>query len=409
MKETSNFARVVVTACGGAGEGALCTVRALGRQGVPVTVVSEEERSYASMSRYCSESYIYPNLTRNPDEAIEFLQSYAKRQEVKPVLFPTADPDLMMFSRFSEELKEGFHLILPEREIVESFSDKKKFSKIAKEQDFPVPKTIAPTGIDEVEECSRELSYPVILKPDNPYAWKNTNIQVLAGYKKAIRIDSREQLISTYTEISRYDPNLLIQEYIYGPDEDHYDIHIYMDKKSNPVAFFTGQKLRIYPAYAGSGCFVRSRLIEPIVDISFNMLKKVKYTGLANINFKRDSVSGQYKLLEINPRVSQWNVLASECGINLPYIAYADATGVPYQHVKEQEEDKYYISFKSDFKAFLEYRRNNDWTLKQYILSLMKRKIVHQVYARDDLKPFFVELMSLAKSVVNKLLRIKPA
>jgi predicted ATP-grasp superfamily ATP-dependent carboligase len=197
---------------------------------------------------------------------------------------------------------------------------------------------------------------------------------------------------------------MIVQEYIGGNDDNHYDLHVYMDRNSEPLGCLTGRKIRIYPAYAGTGCFVESLYSKELVDLGVDMLRKVGFTGLANFNFKKDPSTQEFKLLEINPRASSWNIMDSFCGVNLPFIAYADAAGIPFALPGKQREQVKYVYLKSDIKAFLEYRRNGDWTLWSWLSSFRGKK-VYQMYAPDDLRPFVVDLKRTSWNVVKRIVK----
>jgi D-aspartate ligase len=385
---------VLVTACSGADDGPLSVIRALGRAGVTVDVLAEDHRSLTIHSRYTRRHFVLPGFTREAEEALALMRHYAKGEEQTPVLFPTADTDLLLLSDNRHELADCFKLILPPQHLVTNLVDKALFSKLAVELELPVPRTIAAHEITDIGVSCKEIDYPVLLKPSHPDLWRSPEASGLLFNKKALRIDTSEQLLRVYSKLHELDPKFIIQELVPGTDEEHFDIHVYMDKQSRPISYFTGQKLRIEPPYAGSGCFVQSRKIPEIADISLNFLKAMNYTGLANINFKRHCQTGEFFLLEINPRVSQWNILATECGINLALIAYQEATDqtMEGEGVEQETAGRYYLSFHRDWRAFLEYHRNHDWSWLGYLSSLFQRRMVYQIFALDDLIPMLKKI-----------------
>ena len=137
-------ARAVVLSCRVCAQGDLSVVRALGRAGVAVTVVAECEDSRARWSRYTSDFRICPDLTQDPRSALACLGAIADEESVRPVLFPTADPDLEMVPDLRRELAEHYRLFLPRPELVKTFSDKAKFFHYARRFDFPIPATYVP-------------------------------------------------------------------------------------------------------------------------------------------------------------------------------------------------------------------------------------------------------------------------
>ncbi|MCB1728923.1 MAG: ATP-grasp domain-containing protein [Halieaceae bacterium] len=358
-------------------------------------LLAEDPQSLALGSRYVRESFVLPGYTRSTNATVDFLLGYARQQTQMPVLFPTADTDLLLYSANHQLLSEYFQLILPSPQLVSHLSDKSLFMDFAKHQGLPVPGTFTMDEVAASDDANPMASFPLILKPSHPGIWRESRTSSMLSGKKALRIDSIDELRTIYPLLRELDPNIIAQEFVVGPDENHFDIHIYMDRQSNPVAYFTGQKLRLQPPYAGSGCYVKSHRLPEIAEISIEFLKAMNYTGLANINFKQHSLTGKYYLLEINPRVSQWNILASECGINLPLLAYLEACGEPMEGRRNpaQKTGRYYLSFKRDWIAFREYRKNRDWNWFGYIRSLLRPGIVYQVFARDDLKPIYREVV----------------
>ena len=116
-----------------------------------------------------------------------------------------------------------------------------------------VPQSFAPSTVDELGPISQALSYPAIVKPASPGAWNVAAVRAIVGAAKAIPVESASALVALCTRIGEHGLDLLIQELVPGPDEDHVDLHALIDSDGEPVTWFTGKKLRIQPAHAGSG------------------------------------------------------------------------------------------------------------------------------------------------------------
>ncbi len=406
MKTLLHLPKAVVLCVFGGSLGALSVVRTLGRAGVPVTVVSEDKDSLSLVSKYCSEAIYHENFSKNHRTVSDFLIQYAKRQDSKPLLFPIADPDLIMVSEMREELQEYYHLFISEKNLIENFMDKRKFFNFANIHNFPVPNTYMPHSIGDVLEISNRVQYPIVIKPAIPSAWTHPEIRKATNYKKAIIACSRHELIEFMKKLLTYNSDTIIQQFVPGSDDHHYELQVYMNKKSESIGFFSGQKIRIYPAYAGGGCFAESVYLEGMIKTGIGALRKVNYTGLANLDFKKDCKTNEMTLLEINPRISQWNILATTCGINLPFIAYADTLGIPFVvPQKKQTESIKYVYLENDVRAFREYHTNGDWTLWGWLRSFRGKK-VYQIFTADDLKPFFVDMKKNMLSLGKKILRL---
>lgn len=180
---------------------------------------------------------------------------------------------------------------------------------------------------------------------------------------------------------------MLLQEYTFGPDDHHYSTHLYMDRDGVPLACFTGRKVRIYPAFAGSGCYVQSVYAPELIEISLQILRSINYTGVAVLNFKRDSRTGEFQLHEINPRISQWNILATACGVDVPFAAYAEAAGIPCSAMLRQRVDLQYVDLRNDLKSLRQYQKAGQWNLAVYVASLLRQRTIHQLWSLDDPMP----------------------
>lgn len=397
--------KCIVLSCFGGAQGELGVVRSLGRMGVHVVLLSEYSDPISRHSKYTQEFIQVRNLYKDKEKSLATLIEYSRKQSIKPVLFPTADPDLEFLSENESILSDYFYLFVSGREIIEHFVDKAKFSIWAKTYSFPVPWTGRPGNADEVINMSKSVSYPVILKPVSPTSWGREHIRDIVNSKKALKIDSANELVELYSKISAYDQDMVIQEYIPGRDDRLYSLHIYINKQGEPLGYFVGQKIRTYPTYAGIGCYVISVELPRLVELGIEILKKVQYTGLALLQFKLDPRNQEFKLLEINPRVSSWNMLATECGVNLPYIAYADTVGgLPVKPQISQLNGIKYIYFEHDLHAFFDYRKHGDCTFWQWLKSYRGRK-VFQFYAIDDLRPYILETFSLLKRLFMKFFK----
>src|SRR5688572_3323569 len=67
--------------------------------------------------------------------------------------------------------------------------------------------------------------------------------------------------------------------------------------------------------------------VDEVVEQGLRYLHCLGNYGLAQVEFKRDPRDGEYKLMEINPRLWQWHGLAAACGVDLVDLAYRELLG----------------------------------------------------------------------------------
>src|SRR5213596_4011473 len=163
----------------------------------------------------------------------------------------------------------------------------------------------------------------------------------------------------------------MVQELVPGDDDTLYTVGSYLTSDGRPVGVFSGRKLRQTPRGIGTCRVGEAVWVQEAVDAALRLLAEFGYSGLSQVEFKRDPRDGRFKLMEINPRLWQWHGLAAACGVDLPLIAYRDLTGeevVP---------------------------ATMNGTRRTWSISLMpgerpelpKPPYVDAVFARDDLKP----------------------
>lgn len=122
--------------------------------------------------------------------------------------------------------------------------------------------------------------------------------------------------------IDNYD--FLIQQKIEGLSNNMYTIGVYADRNSDVRAVFSGRKIRGFLVDIGD-CFAGESLwVEELVEKSKKIIKKIGYTGIAELEFKYNDLDNKYYLIEINPRTWSWVGITPEAGVNLSLIAYKD-------------------------------------------------------------------------------------
>jgi len=75
---------------------------------------------------------------------------------------------------------------------------------------------------------------------------------------------------------------------------------------------------------------------DDVLEIGQKLLSALHWSGVAHIDFRRDSRDGQVKIIEINARY--WGSLLGSlvAGVNFPYLACLTAQGVSFPMPKYQ-------------------------------------------------------------------------
>lgn len=369
--------------------GRIGLVRSLGREGISVILARESNLVFEKASRYTKEFIYLPQLETKTEEVLGVLEEYGAKQEVKPVVFLNGESDVMFFSKYRNRLTKYFHIHLASHELIVNLIDKGKFGILAAQNDLCVPKSMIFDTVEEYLDAASEIGLPCILKPIDQRRWHDDKIIKFMGIRKALLINSIQELKNIFDEIPQIIGEVIIQQYIAGEDNRHYDFHAYLDNSGCARGTIIGQKIRTYPIHFGQGCYTHYVEKPEIRDLCLKTLKKIGYTGAANINLKQDVNTGKYYILEINPRFSLWTIFDSHCGVNLPLLQYQDAIGKDVQTVSSHGFPRRWLWVHTDIKAFIDYRKKGELSFPSWLRSYfnIKGKIEFHLFSKDDPLP----------------------
>lgn len=328
----------------------LAVVRSLGEKGIEVTVGENTRLATSLFSKYATKRVIYPSPRTRPAAFLKFLINELK-QDSHNVLFPMEEETLLLVAKNKDKFSLLTYLLIPEYEKIEFARNKKNIIKKALELNIPCPKTWFIEHISEVEEISKEIPYPAVIKP-----------QVSFGSYGIKRARNKEELISKYKEVHRIYPLPLIQESI--PREgEAFGVSALFNRDSELRAVFVHKRLREYPVTGGPST-LRESVKNPMVqELGLRLLKALNWVGVAMVEFKVDSRDGAPKLMEVNPRFWGSLQLAILSGVDFPYLIYRMAKEGDIKPVLD-----YKIGVKcrwmlpGDFLAFLSNLRRFRWT-----------------------------------------------
>ena len=373
--------------------------RSLGRRGIPVYGIDADPHEIGMVSKYLRPCPL-PNGDDSEENRLQYLVDLGKKLGDKAVLFPVRDDDVLLCSRARDELSKYYLYVMPEYATVQDLLTKDGLDKVGRACQVLTPRTFQPRDEVELEALAGQMPYPVILKPALSTSWLREEIvsmlrdSPLSNPPKVALCHNQEELVQTYRRIAVYDPRMIVQEVIPGEDERLLYCCFYLDRQSRPLAVFSGRKLRVLPVGFGSATYVRSIHDPGLEEVSLRLLSGVKYQGLGGVEFKQDPRDEQYKLIEFNARFGMWDSLSIRCGIDIPYIAYCDAQGLPVAAQREYRDGVMWVDFQRDARAFLIYRQRRQLTLGRWLRTLRGEKD-WAIYRRDDWKPALIAALQL--------------
>jgi D-aspartate ligase len=308
----------------GLSDASLSLVRSLGRRGVRVIGLHDDScLHYYAKSRYCSERIRSDSPLYGEKLVKLLLEDVLSLIDEPAVLFCATDKCVLTVSEYERELNPFYRFVLPSHETAQRHIMKRSFHEFATSRSFLVPHTFFSRSAKELEHVMDSLSYPCIIKPDfrGPTWTRKVPVKVLHAESKS----AFEDLVREY-EIDNLP--LIVQEWIDGGDSDVYFCLAYIGRTHRPLAVCTGRKLRQYPALTGSTSLAEAVWLPELAEEALRFLWEADCVGFCSVEFKRSNEDGRFYITEptIGRPDTQEGVFAC-AGIDVPYIAYADALG----------------------------------------------------------------------------------
>jgi len=334
----------------------LAAVRSLGRAGIRVLAVDHRPSALGFRSRY-AERFVSPDPFADEHRFVNFVRALGE-----VVVFPTHDDSLNAIAQYADDLQ--VLAPFPSWDLLSQVQSKRTQLETAQTAGVDIPEPDPP-------------SFPVVVKPDRPIEFKRR-------YKRqAFRCETPVELEDAVAKTEEF--GAIVQEFVPGGDDTLYTVGSYLARDGTPLGVFCGRKLRQTPPGIGT-CRVGEAVWEQAaVDSALRLLAAFEYTGLSQVEFKRDARDGRFKLMEINPRLWQWHGLASACGIDLPRIAYADLVGeTPPQAPRNGDGKRWAITLLPGERP-----------------TPQRLPYVDAVFAVDDPKPGLVHLARVVRSALT--------
>lgn len=372
----------------------LAIARSLGSRGIPVYLL-DHQYCISRFSRYATRVIKVDNILderRTVDAVLEVGRRFNLRNWV---LFPTRDEHVAAFSRYRAELASFFRVTTGEWSSVEWAWDKKKTYELAETLGVPVPKTFTVSSADELPSLYDRL--PLAIKP----AIKENFFYATGA--KAWRANTPEELHQFYEKATRQirAEEALIQEIIPGDGREQFSYCAFY-RHGEPYSTLTARRARQHPREFGrASSYVVTVDLPPIEELSERFLKAINFHGLVEIEFKRDPRDGKYKLLDVNARPWGFHWIGSACGVDFPYLAFADQLGLPIQKTRAPAGVGW-LRFLTDVPTSISDLLHGSLSISAYLRSLRTAR-VDAVFSWKDPLPFLAEVLLLPYIVLKKL------
>jgi predicted ATP-grasp superfamily ATP-dependent carboligase len=309
----------------GAGINALGVVRSLKRAHVPAWLL-EVDATRPALHTHAAKAVTVASL--DGDSFInELVQLGDTRfRNLRPVLLLTQEASVQAVSRARARLAALYQFTLPSRETVDALQHKHGFQRMAEALGAPIPSLVRVRSHADLPALAA-LHYPIVVKPGTRDAVYSRR------FKKAYRVTCSADAIELIGRILTVMQDVVVQEWIDGPDSNIYFCLQAIDRTGRLVAAFSGRKIRSWPPAVGgtASCLPAPEIHAELVALTTRFFRHAGVVGLASMEYKRDAHSGELRMVEPTiGRTDYQEEVATLNGVNLPFAAYCAELGLPF-------------------------------------------------------------------------------
>jgi len=305
----------------GSGHTALGALRSLVLARIP-TYVACPRGDLATTSRWFRAP---PGVPEGLPDATHVAQWLEAIELPKAVLVPGQDDAALWMADIpGSRHATRFAVSSSTRATLEILQDKTRFGEYLATVDVPHPRTFTLDEERDLDSVPFDSLERVFVKPADSQRFSS------ALGVKGIWAANPARLRAVWHEMHAAGFKVIAQEYVSGTAADHYFIDGFRDGSGRLAALFARRRLRIFPPDFGNSSYCESIPLAQVADAHpglERLLQRLDYRGIFSAEFKRDSRTGEFKLLEINTRAWWYVEFAARCGVNVCAMAVADALG----------------------------------------------------------------------------------
>lgn len=228
-------------------------------------------------------------------------------------------------------LKEyGVEVLGTSVEAIMNTEDRDLFVKELAKVNLKVPVSQACETLDDAIATARRIGYPIMIR--SAYA--------LGGLGSGVCPDEQ-----TFREIAEsaftFAPQVLVEESLKGWKEIEFEVirdandrcfTVASMENFDPLGIHTGESIVVAPT-----CSLSDEQVKYLQDIAVKCVRHLNIVGECNIQYAFNAETNDYRIIEINARLSRSSALASKAtGYPLAFVAAKIALGYTLDQIGEQ-------------------------------------------------------------------------
>ncbi len=214
-------------------------------------------------------------------------------------------------------------------EAIMNTEDRDLFVKKLNEIEVKTPKSIAVENMDDAFKAAHTIGFPLIIR--SAYA--------LGGMGSGF-CNNDEELKALAENAFSYSPQILVEESLKGWKEIEFEV--IRDKNNHcftvasmenvdPLGIHTGESIVVAPT-----CSLDNKELTMLQELSCKIIRHLDIVGECNVQYAFNSETDDYRVIEVNARLSRSSALASKAtGYPLAFVAAKLALGYTLDQIGE--------------------------------------------------------------------------
>ncbi|AZM54521.1 ATP-grasp domain-containing protein [Streptomyces sp. WAC 01529] len=305
--------------------GTLGAVRSLGRAGVQVHLVADDRESPVRRSRYLHRMHQPPAPGSPPAEVAAALRRVTRHLTAPAVLIPLDDAGALAVSALYAELSDRFLLPRPTGDTAERVADKASLARVCARAGVAHPTTVVPESAADAVGAVARLGLPAVAKWSRPWLLPHHT-----GLRSTTLIGSPHEAAALFERRDEAGSRLLLQAFVPGARDGDWFVHGCAGRDGVVRGGGTGRKHRSWPRSAGltvSGTWTENR---ELWSAATRLITSLGYRGVFDLDFRRDAATGDFHLIDFNPRPgAQFRLFADGTGTDVVRALHLDLTHRP--------------------------------------------------------------------------------
>jgi predicted ATP-grasp superfamily ATP-dependent carboligase len=303
---------------------AYLSVRALTALGHQVYSCSHLQPSMSAWSRFCCGSALVSNPFEMPIAFTKDISNLVDRWNIDIVL--PCHEDALVLREQQKYLPQLVKVASAEIGSLRLGLNKRSITEIAQSVGVSVPNTIFPNTLEEAFELAPSLGFPLVIKLTRSNSAKGVFI-----------VKTEEELKSRLLEACTNSKDKFLGDFLYLQAFHHGSVvgGCFMARNGNIDGYFGERYLRTKTGTMGTSVFREPFESSNLQSRVTSMVKALSWTGIGHFDFIEDSHTGDFLLLEMNPR--PWGA------INLAYVNGFDFIGALVAHTLNEQELKVFF------------------------------------------------------------------